>query len=85
MGLQLIIKADLKKIEKSLGSLASECEIFPVAEGLFGISVPERILSSLGDNVVLRKLQKLKRFDLWQGSWQESERSWLHKIMRASE
>ncbi len=32
MGLQLIVKADLKKIEKTLGSLTSECEIFPVAE-----------------------------------------------------
>ncbi len=40
MGIQLIIKADRKKIEKVLGSLASECEIFTVAEGLFGISIP---------------------------------------------
>lgn len=31
MGLQLIVKAERKKIEKSLESLISECEIFPVA------------------------------------------------------
>lgn len=34
MGLQLIIKAERNKIEKALGALTSECEIFPVAEGL---------------------------------------------------
>lgn len=67
MGLQLIVKAERKKIEKSLGSLTSECEIFPVAEDLFGISIPERILSSVGEDVVLQKLEQLKRFDLWQG------------------
>ncbi|HEM8141574.1 hypothetical protein ABN306_16540 [Providencia huaxiensis] len=77
MGLQLIVKADLKKIEKTLGSLTSECEIFPVAEGLFGISIPERTLSSVGEDVVLHKLEQLKRFDLWEGSWQKSKRRWL--------
>ena len=77
MGLQLIVKADLKKIEKTLVSLTSECEIFPVAEGLFGISIPERTLSSVGEDVVLHKLEKLKRFDLWEGSWQKSKRRWL--------
>lgn len=77
MGIQLIIKADRKKIEKVLGSLASECEIFPVAEGLFGISIPERSLLSGGEDVVLHKLEQLKRFDLWQGSWQESKRRWF--------
>ncbi|MBU9849860.1 hypothetical protein J1788_07295 [Rahnella aceris] len=77
MGLQLIVKAERKKIEKSLGSLTSECEIFPVAEDLFGISIPERILSSVGEDVVLQKLEQLKRFDLCQGAWQEPKRRWL--------
>lgn len=77
MGLQLIVKADLKKIEKTLGSLTSECEIFPVAEGLFGISIPQRTLSSVGEDVVRHKLEQLKRFDLWEGSWQKSKRRWL--------
>lgn len=77
MGLQLIVKAERKKIEKSLGSLTSECEIFPVTEGLFGISIPERILSSVGEDIVLQKLEQLNRFDLWQGTWQESKRRWF--------
>lgn len=77
MGLQLIVKADRNKIEKALGLLASECEIFPIEEDLFGISIPSRTFSSAGENVVLKKIKKLKRFDLWQGSWQESERRWL--------
>lgn len=77
MGLQLIVKAERKKIEKSLESLTSECEIFPVAESLFGISIPERILSSVGEDVVLQKLEQFKRFDLWQGAWQEPKRRWL--------
>ncbi|ALB64729.1 hypothetical protein AFK62_08075 [Cronobacter condimenti 1330] len=74
MGLQLILKADRKKIEKTLGALVLECEIFSVSEGLFGISIPERILSSVGEDVVLHKLKKFKRFDLWQGAWQEPKR-----------
>jgi len=77
MGLQLIIKAERNKIEKALGSLTSECEIFPVAEGLFGVSISDRILSSAGEAVVQKKLEPLKRFDLWQGAWQESRRRWL--------
>lgn len=77
MGLQLIIKAERKKIEKALGSLTSECEIFPVAEGLFGVSISDRILSSAGEAVVQKKLEPLTRFDLWQGAWQESRRRWL--------
>lgn len=41
MGLQLIVKADYQKIEKELGDLISECEVFPVAEGLrFEYGVP---------------------------------------------
>lgn len=77
MGLQLIVKADLNKIEKTLGSLISECEVFLVAEGFFGISIPKRTLSSVGEDVVLHKLEQLKRFDLWEGSWQKSKRRWL--------
>lgn len=77
MGLQLIVKTDRKHIDKSLGSLTSECEIFAVSDGLFGISIPERTLSSVGEDVVLQKLELLKRFDLWQGNWQEPKRRWL--------
>lgn len=77
MGLQLIVKAERNKIEKALGSLTSECEIFPVAEGLFGISISERSLSSAGEAAVLQKLEPLTRFDLWQGAWQEPRRCWL--------
>lgn len=77
MGLQLIVKADRKTIEKALGSLASECEVFPVAEGLFGISIPEQSISFMGEDVVLHKLEQLTYFDLWQGSWKKSKRRWF--------
>lgn len=74
MGLQLVVRADRKQIEKSLGSLTSECEIFAISEGLFGISIPERTLLTVGEDVVLHKLKHLKHFDLWQGAWQEPKR-----------
>lgn len=61
MSIQLIIKAEREKIEKALGSLTSECEIFPVAEGLFGISISERSLSSAGEAAILKKLEPLTR------------------------
>ncbi len=53
MGLQLIVKADYQKIEKELGDLISECEVFPVAEGLFGLAISEHTLSSQGEDAVL--------------------------------
>ncbi|CAM7731461.1 TPA: hypothetical protein ACQ29W_005110 [Klebsiella pneumoniae] len=77
MGLQLIVKADYKKIEKVLGDLMSECEVFPVAEDLLGLSISEHTLSSQGEDAIRRKLERLKRFDLWQGSWQSARRRWL--------
>lgn len=76
MGLQLIIKAERNEIEKALGSLTSECEIFPVAEGLLGICISESSLSSAGEAAVLKKLEPLTRFDLWKGAWQEPRRRW---------
>ncbi|WP_330985495.1 MULTISPECIES: hypothetical protein [Enterobacterales] len=76
MGLQLLIKAERNKIEKALGTLTSECEIFPVDEGLFGISISEHNLLSAGEAAVLKKLEQLTRFDLWQGAWQEPRRRW---------
>ena len=69
MGLQLIIKAERNKIEKALGSLTSECEIFPIAEGLFGISISERSLLSAGEADVLQKLEPLTRFDRRRWLW----------------
>lgn len=77
MGLQLIVRADYKKIEKVLGELMSEREVFPVVEGLLGLSISEHTLSSQGEDAVLSKLERLKRFDLWQGSWQSARRRWL--------
>lgn len=71
MGLQLIIKAERNKIETALRALTSEFEIFPVAEGLFGISISERCLSSAGEAADLKKLESLTHLDLWQGAWQE--------------
>lgn len=53
MGFQLIVKADRKKIDKALGPLISEREVFPVVENLFGISIPARILSSVSEEIVL--------------------------------
>lgn len=77
MGRQFIVKAELKKIEKALGPLASECEIFPVAEGLFGISIPTKSIDSVGEDTVLRMLQQLDHFDLWQGAWHKTRRRWF--------
>ena len=77
MGLQLIVKADRKKIENALGSLASECEVFPVVGGLFGISIPARSISFVSEDVVLHRLEQLEYFDLWQGAWHKSKRRWF--------
>ncbi|MDA3131221.1 hypothetical protein EGT71_20715 [Atlantibacter subterranea] len=77
MGLQLIVKADRKRIEKALGPLMSNYEVFPVAEGLFGISIPEQSISSVGEDVILLTLEQLEYFDLWQGAWKKPRRRWF--------
>ena len=74
MGFQVVIKArSPKAIESALGSVAPQCEIFPMGGDLFGLSIPTKIFQSLGDGAVKAKLALLEHFDLWRGTWCKPE------------
>lgn len=77
MGMQLIIKTVTQnKIESALGDCAAQCEIFPIEEGLFGLSIPTKVIDSIGDKVIQSKISTLEYFDLWAGAWQKPKSKW---------
>ncbi|MCE9548687.1 MAG: hypothetical protein K8T25_24685 [Planctomycetia bacterium] len=71
MGFQVVVKADSQSaVETLLGDLASQCEIFPVEEGLIGVSIPTKILDAYGEGTINEKLKVRPFFDLWAGKWE---------------
>ncbi len=57
MGLQIVVSAQTTKdVEIALGAILAESELFPITDGQFGISIPTKILDSIGEEFVLRKL-----------------------------
>lgn len=71
MGIQLIVKAERNIIENVLGDLYSDCEVFPISSGIFGLSIPVSIIDKVGEDEVFHKLEKMERFWLWLGQWQK--------------
>lgn len=71
MGIQMLVKADLNKIENVLGDICSSSEIFPVSAGIFGLSIPTSVIDSVGEDEVFRRLEEMERFWLWLGQWQK--------------
>jgi hypothetical protein len=78
MGIQLIAKvADEKAIESLLGAnLAAKCEVFPVANDCFGVSIPTKVVDEVGESTVMGKLALLEHFDLWAGCWCKPKSKW---------
>ncbi|MCS3433516.1 hypothetical protein [Klebsiella sp. BIGb0407] len=62
MGIQIIVKADQHNIEHALGSLYSESEVFPVSRGVFGLSIPTKIIDKVGEDEIFRRLEQLERY-----------------------
>lgn len=78
MGIQVVVKATSEKdIESALGVIAAQCEIFPIEAGLFGLSIPTKIIDSIGEQCTETKLATLEHFDLWAGAWHKPESKWL--------
>lgn len=47
MGIQVVVKVDTdESIESALGNIASQCEIFPIKDGYFGLSIPKELKGS---------------------------------------
>ena len=72
MGLQIILKAkDPLNVEKVLGEITSQSEVFQVNDGLFGVSIPTKVVDSIGEQILTRKLNTIEHFDLWEGVWKK--------------
>lgn len=76
MGVQLVVTADTPlNVERALGQIAPECEIFPMAPGRIGLSVPTHVVDKVGEEVLRKRIAELRHFDLWQGQWSERDSS----------
>jgi len=77
MGIQVVAEAStIAEVEKALGKIASECEVFAAGGGRFGVSVPTRLVDAVGEGAVRKALSRLRHFDLWEGKWNEPTKGW---------
>lgn len=74
MGMQVLVRAtNVSAVEKALGDLSDQAEVFPVSEGLVGLSVPTRVLDTFGEERVRGLIARLPVYDLWAGEWRQPE------------
>lgn len=77
MGLQVIIKAEsIASIESRLGSLGQQCEVFPIESGIFGFSIPTKVIDTIGDSALEKQLALFEYYDLWSGEWKKPKSKW---------
>ena len=70
MGLQVVVKAEsVRDIEVALGDFLAESELFRIADGQFGLSIPTKVVDSLGEQLVFGKLANVEYYELWSGKW----------------
>ncbi|RKF46167.1 hypothetical protein [Paraburkholderia fungorum] len=70
MGIQVVVVArSLAEVAEKLRSAAPFAEIFPLQGGVFGISIPFKVVGDLGEQVVLGYISAFEHFDLWAGEW----------------
>ena len=77
MGIQVIAKAkNVSIIENALGHISNQCEVFPIEPGHFGLSIPTKVVDSIGESATQKILSRLEHFDLWAGSWKKQKPIW---------
>ena len=70
MSKQFVIRAaGAESVKIALGDIASQCDVFPMLDGHFGISIPTKVVDSTGEKRLSDRIESLKRFDLWAGNW----------------
>lgn len=73
MGLQLIVSApDGNAVASCLGEFASVSEVFPLATGEFGISIPSKALDDEAEERVRALLVAFPVYDLYSGEWSKA-------------
>ena len=70
MSLQLIVRGiSLSDVERSLDLLDGGAEVFSIDRELVGISIPTRLLDTVGEEKVREALRHLIVYDLYSGVW----------------
>lgn len=70
MSLQLIARgASLSDVERSLDLLDGKAEVFSIDREHVGISIPTRLLDTVGEAKVREALRHLTVYDLYSGVW----------------
>ena len=69
MGFQAIIQVkDESPIRECLGDVAESSEIFRISSDRIGISVPTKVLDTIGEDRFRSRLSQLRWFDLYAGT-----------------
>ncbi|MBD3586426.1 hypothetical protein HHX48_11815 [Salinimonas sp. HHU 13199] len=77
MGIQAIVKTtNFESIELALGATFSQIEVFPLDNGLFGVSIPTKVVDTLGEYAIFEQLAKLEHYELWSGEWRKPKSRW---------
>jgi hypothetical protein len=72
MGMQFLLRAPtVEAVATSLGDFSASCEIFSVSQGLVGLSIPAKIVDTVGEEIVLRRVRRFAAYELWSGKWHE--------------
>lgn len=73
MALQFIIRSlHADAIARALADTAAECEIFPLdAPHRFGLSIPTKVVDTVGEDTLRARLATLCHYDLWAGQWND--------------
>lgn len=70
MALQFIVQTtNNKELFASLGDFAESIELLPMADGLWGISVPTKSVDIFGEDRIRNSLSWLNVYDLYSGEW----------------
>ncbi|CAB3638890.1 hypothetical protein LMG24238_00096 [Paraburkholderia sediminicola] len=70
MSLQLIVRGiSLSDVERSLDLLDGKAEVFSIGREHVGISIPTRMLDTVGEEKVREALRHVTVYDLYSGVW----------------
>ncbi|WP_375724151.1 hypothetical protein LXN10_01245 [Arcobacter sp. KX21116] len=70
MGLQIILKdTNENEIYSILNTVIENSELFLINENLYGISIPTKIIDTIGEDKIFTLLDKFIYYFLWDGKW----------------
>lgn len=70
MALQFIVQSSSNaEISAAIGTLQESTEVFPIAGALWGISVPTKVVDSIGESHIRALLSRFNVYDIYRGEW----------------